>query len=152
MTKIKVILPRQDVRESQLNDLAVKIINNLAPKTVLLLSGDLGAGKTTLVKALATQLKMKDASSPSFAIHQQYVNNEGEKMDHVDLYRLKSTEDLESTGFWDLFNCEKGLVVIEWANLLNPESLPMDWKTIEVYLQKKNDLRSYEAMEIIREI
>ena len=152
MTKIKVILPRQDVNESQLNDWALKIINNLSQKTVLLLSGDLGSGKTTLVKALARQLKMKDVSSPSFAIHQRYTNAEGANMDHVDLYRLKSVDDLESTGFWDLFNCESGLVVIEWANLLNPEILPLDWKTIEVYLEKRNDLRSYEAMEIIREI
>ena len=47
MTQIKVILPRQDVRESDLKKWAQQIIENLANKTILLLSGDVGAGKTT---------------------------------------------------------------------------------------------------------
>lgn len=152
MTQIKVILPRQDVRESDLKKWAQQIIENLANKTILLLSGDVGAGKTTLVRALANILDLKDIASPSFAIHHRYENPSGASMDHVDLYRLKSFEDLESTGFWDLFQQQKGLIVVEWANLLNPDLLPMDWKTIEVYLHKMNDRRSYEAMEIIREI
>lgn len=152
MTKIKVILPRQDVSESDLKSWAGQIIENLTDKTILLLSGDVGAGKTTLVRALAHILDLKDIASPSFAIHHRYESPSGHSMDHVDLYRLKSFDDLESTGFWDLFQQEKGLIVVEWANLLNPELLPLDWKTIEVYLHKTNDRRSYEAMEIIREI
>lgn len=152
MTKFKVLLPKQDLQEVDLKVWSKKIIENLNDKTILLLSGDLGAGKTTLVRSIAQLLNLKDISSPSFAIHQRYENASGVSMDHVDLYRLKSIEDLESTGFWDLFQQEKGLIIIEWANLLNPEILPLDWKTIEVYMEKKNDLRSYEAMEIIREI
>ncbi|MEK6774157.1 MAG: tRNA (adenosine(37)-N6)-threonylcarbamoyltransferase complex ATPase subunit type 1 TsaE [Bdellovibrionota bacterium] len=152
MTQFKVLLPRQDVTEFDLQIWAQKIVGQLSDKTVLLLSGDVGAGKTTLVRALAQLLKLKDIASPSFAIHHRYENAAGIAMDHVDLYRLKSLDDLESTGFWDLFQQEKGLIVVEWANLLNPEILPMDWKTIEVYLHQKDDRRSYEAMEIIREI
>lgn len=152
MTQIKVILPKQDIYESGLSSWVSGFIKNLSDKTILLLTGDLGAGKTTLVRSLAKELGMKDISSPSFAIHQRYENAEGKYLDHVDLYRLKSADDLESTGFWDLFQQETGLIVIEWANLLNLESLPMDWKTIEVYLHKADDRRSYEAMEIIRDV
>lgn len=152
MTKIKVLLPRQDVKEPDLAAWVQQIIENLDQKTILLLSGDVGAGKTTLVRALAQALDLKDIASPSFAIHHRYENVQGIALDHVDLYRLKSFDDLESTGFWDLFQQKKGLIVIEWANMLNPELLPMGWKTIEVYLHKQADSRSYEAMEIIREI
>ncbi len=152
MTKIRVILPRQDVKESDLTIWVQQIVENLTDKTVLLLSGDVGAGKTTLVRALAQVLNLSDVASPSFAIHHRYENSRGTSLDHVDLYRLKSFDDLESTGFWDLFQQQKGLIVIEWANMLNPELLPMDWKAIEVYLHKQNNCRSYEAMEIIRDI
>lgn len=151
MTKIKVLLPRQDVNELDLKIWAQQIVSQLTDKTILLLSGDVGAGKTTLVRAIAQILNLKDIASPSFAIHHRYENQQGQSMDHVDLYRLKSLEDLESTGFWDLFHQEKALIVVEWANLLSTDILPMDWKTIEVYLHKSDDRRSYEALEIIRE-
>jgi len=152
MTKIKVLLPRESVPEVELKAWASRIAGLFTEKTILLLSGDVGAGKTTLVRALAQVLDLKDVASPSFAIHLRYENIRGNSMDHVDLYRLKSSDDLESTGFWDLFQQEKGLIIIEWANLLNPDTLPMDWKTIEVYLEKQKEQRTYEAMEIIRDV
>jgi tRNA threonylcarbamoyladenosine biosynthesis protein TsaE len=57
-------------------------------------------------------------------------------MDHVDLYRLESEEDLESTGFWDLFGQKKGLVVIEWSDRLNQDLLPLNWYKVKVDIAK----------------
>ncbi|WP_413574530.1 tRNA (adenosine(37)-N6)-threonylcarbamoyltransferase complex ATPase subunit type 1 TsaE [Bdellovibrio sp. HCB290] len=109
---------------------------HLSDRCVLLLSGDVGAGKTTSVQAIAGILGMKDVQSPSFAIHLRYENAEGRSMDHLDLYRLNDDDDLESSGFWDLFAPKKGLVVIEWAQRLDYDYLPLNWQRVEVSITK----------------
>lgn len=104
-------------------------------RTLLLLEGPVGAGKTELVKVLTKRLGIQEMSSPSFAIHHCY-ENDNISMDHVDLYRLESEDDLESTGFWDLFGIKEGLVVIEWSDRLNQDLLPLNWFKIKVEIKK----------------
>ena len=66
----------------------------------------------------------------------QHLQNKKERsksiIHHVDLYRLKDDEDLESTGFWDVFSNKEDLVIIEWADRLNQKSLPPNWHYIQV--------------------
>lgn len=109
---------------------------HLSERSILLLSGDVGAGKTTSVQIIASILGMKDVQSPSFAIHLRYENPQGLSMDHLDLYRLEDDDDLESSGFWDLFAEKKGLVVIEWAQRLDYDFLPLNWQRVEVKIEK----------------
>ena len=109
---------------------------HLSERSILLLSGDVGAGKTTSVQIIASILGMKDVQSPSFAIHLRYENPQGLSMDHLDLYRLEGDDDLESSGFWDLFAEKKGLVVIEWAQRLDYDFLPLNWQRVEVKIEK----------------
>ncbi|QDK37737.1 tRNA (adenosine(37)-N6)-threonylcarbamoyltransferase complex ATPase subunit type 1 TsaE [Bdellovibrio sp. NC01] len=113
-----------------------EFLPHLSNRCILLLSGDVGAGKTTSTQMIADVLGMKDVQSPSFAIHLRYENSEGKSMDHLDLYRLKDDDDLESSGFWDLFAEKQGLVVIEWAQRLDYDYLPLNWQRVEVKLQK----------------
>ncbi len=113
------------------------------PKTLFLLSGELGSGKTELVKAVAHFFKMKDVQSPTFAFHHVY-QNEKIILHHVDLYRLKSEEDLDSTGFWDLFENENDSLFVEWSNLIVPEAWPWGWKKIHIEI-KKQELDSREV-------
>ncbi|QDK45579.1 tRNA (adenosine(37)-N6)-threonylcarbamoyltransferase complex ATPase subunit type 1 TsaE [Bdellovibrio sp. ZAP7] len=113
-----------------------EFLPHLSDRCVLLLSGDVGAGKTTSVQAIAEVLGMKDVQSPSFAIHLRYENAQGKAMDHLDLYRLDDDDDLESSGFWDLFAPKQGLVVIEWAQRLDYDYLPLNWQRIEVSITK----------------
>lgn len=108
----------------------------LSKKTLLLFVGEVGAGKTTTISELCRLLHMQEVASPSFAIHHRYENNKGQSLDHVDLYRLKSEEDLESTGFWDLFSQDSGWIVVEWADYLSSEAWPIYWPTYEVRFQK----------------
>lgn len=111
----------------------------LKDRAILLLSGDVGAGKTTSVQMMAKSLGMRNVQSPSFAIHLRYENANGKSLDHLDLYRLKDDDDLESSGFWDLFAAKEGLVVIEWAQRLDFDYLPMNWQRIEVKFTKISD-------------
>jgi len=109
---------------------------HLDSRCILLLAGDVGAGKTTSVQIIAEILGMKNVQSPSFAIHLRYENPEGKGLDHIDLYRLKDEDDLESSGFWDIFAQKEGLVVIEWAQRLDVDYLPLNWERVEVTIKK----------------
>lgn len=81
---------------------------------VLVLTGDLGAGKTQLTKGIAAGMGVEtDVTSPTFTIEMVY---EGAEMPlcHFDLYRLDSAEQLEDTGIFDVLGAD-GVCVIEWG-------------------------------------
>ena len=106
---------------------ATKLVQSLGQKRILLLDGPMGAGKTQFTRFLLEALGSDETVSPSFAIHNQYTTSRG-PVDHVDLYRLESEDELESTGFWDLFSASSGLIIIEWAERLPANSLPRSWQ------------------------
>ena len=105
-----------DLRNLSLSWLAPELLEP-QPKLVLL-NGPMGSGKTTFVAMVAKQLGAGDAASPSFALHSRYEGHRG-TIDHFDLDRLKSLDELESIGFWDLIDEAKAdprrFVMIEWA-------------------------------------
>ncbi len=106
--------------------LARKMARSLTGRELILLSGDLGAGKTTFVRYLAKALGLDPGwvSSPSFTLLQRYpAGKRGIAVSHVDLYRIARAEDLESLGLEDLLASED-LVVVEW-----PEAAQDLWET-----------------------
>ena len=111
--KPSLIFEKTLSQETELKVLVEQMIISLGKKSILLLSGDLGAGKTTLIRHLCQHFGFQLAQSPTYAIHQQHSNNEI-TIDHFDLYRMTSKDDLVSTGFWDLVQEGEGLILIEW--------------------------------------
>src|SRR5215471_1201481 len=86
-----------------------------APKWVLL-SGDLGAGKTTLVKGIAEGFQaasQEDVTSPTFTLVHEYRGPQT-SIYHVDLYRVDTPRQLETLGLDDLF-AENSILLIEWG-------------------------------------
>ncbi len=98
---------------------------------LVLLNGDLGAGKTQLVRWFVEALGGTVASSPTFAIHQSY-ESPGGNVDHVDLYRLESAADLDSAGVWDLLAQPNALIFIEWAERIPNEMWPKNFKQVRI--------------------
>ncbi len=90
----------------------------LPPGAVLWLSGELGAGKTTLVQALARAARSEPARSPSFALVHEYASPQGPLI-HVDCYRLRRPDEALDLDLADLA-ARARLLVIEWPERAGP--------------------------------
>jgi len=125
------------------SEVASKILDTLKPNskaTVLALSGDLGAGKTTLTKGFANALGILDiVNSPTFNILKKYSvpdNKLFKHLVHIDAYRLANSHDLISIGFSDLIRDPSNLIIIEWpervVEILPPETLNIQINHIDI--------------------
>ena len=113
-------------------NLGISLAKRLCPGDILLLFGDLAAGKTTLTRGIAKGLGVLDeVSSPTFTIMQQYTAGpDGLAINHFDAYRLRDEQDWYAEGFDELLY-GSAVSLIEWPeNVL--EALPED--VIEVHL------------------
>jgi len=121
-------------------DFGISLANTLLPGAIIALQGDLGAGKTTLTKAIAKGLGITETlTSPTFTIVCEYDSGRL-PLYHFDVYRVYDTEDLFEIGFEDYFH-KNGVCIIEWANLLEEGLLPKDAITIELSYGSSDDER-----------
>ena len=97
---------------SEINEACKFIFENITGK-IILFEGDLGSGKTTLIKNLCYELgSIDNVSSPTFPILNIYDNKKN-KIYHADLYRVENIKDLNEIGFFDIVNTNDWLFV-EW--------------------------------------
>ena len=87
-------------------------------KNIVLISGDMGAGKTTLIKEILKSMNVIDnISSPTFSIINEYNTSKEDIIYHMDLYRIKSMDELEGIGLFEYL--ESGnLCIIEWGDMI----------------------------------
>ncbi len=106
------------VNEAQLADWGRTFAGTLAPPATVGVSGELGAGKTTLIRAIAAALGVREpVTSPTFALVHRY---EGPAVTvyHVDAYRLRRPEDARDLGIEDMQADPRAVVLVEWPERL----------------------------------
>ena len=104
-------------------EIARVILQGYPEARLLAFHGDLGAGKTTLIKAMGQELGVADAmSSPTFALVNEYRSGAGDPVYHFDLYRLKDAAELDAIGFSEYVD-SGNYCFIEWPQLAE-ELLP----------------------------
>lgn len=114
----------------------------LGNHTVIAFHGEMGAGKTTFIKALCAEFGVTDnVASPTFAIINEYLTPSDETIYHFDLYRLETIADLQNIGAEDYFY-SGNLCLIEWPDIAEP-LLPGDTLhvTITVLPDKTREIR-----------
>lgn len=137
--------------EKQTIKLGKKLAGRFYAGLVIVLKGDLGAGKTTITKGFAKGLKIKSAiTSPTFTIMNEY---EGKlPLYHFDMYRLEDSDEAYEFGMQEYLNdsenssLKKGVVVIEWADRIK-NMLPQHYLLVEI---KKQDQQKREI--IVRQV
>jgi tRNA threonylcarbamoyladenosine biosynthesis protein TsaE len=108
------------------------LASQLREPVLVLLFGELGAGKTTLTKGIVSGLgaaREEDVTSPSFTLVHAFRNRC--KVFHVDLFRVVTLHDLETLGLEDLLD-SPAIVLVEWPERL---ALRTDWPIVQVYLE-----------------
>ena len=107
-----------------IREAAREFIEHIGEHRVFAFYGEMGAGKTTFIKAICEELGVEDViTSPTFAIVNEYTSNDG-PIYHFDFYRIKKLEEVYDMGFEDYFY-SGALCFIEWPELIE-EVLPED--------------------------
>jgi len=117
---VRIYLTRS---EEETISLGQKLAQDLPARGVVLLIGNLGAGKTTLAKGIVQgrgAASPEQVSSPTFTLIHEY----GPKLYHIDLYRLDEEREVETLGLDDIFE-KDALVLIEWGEKF-PRLMPSD--------------------------
>jgi tRNA threonylcarbamoyladenosine biosynthesis protein TsaE len=130
----KIIVTNSNVETM---NIGLRLSEVLLPGSVLLLTGDLGAGKTTLVRGLAKGLGIKEVvQSPTFNIMKVYLKAE-KPLIHIDAYRLADIND--DIGLDEYIGYESGITVIEWPDYIK-NLIPDNAISISIK-HKGNDVR-----------
>lgn len=116
--------------DDEMQNFGMALGKTATAQSLLLLTGDLGAGKTTLTKGIAKALGIKrPVKSPTFTIVREYP--EGKlPLYHMDMYRLEEDGDLSSIDMPSYLS-QPGVVVIEWPQFIE-ESLPKDYLKLNI--------------------
>ena len=87
-------------RVEDLDEIAKQLIESIGSQKKIVFSGDMGVGKTTLIKAICKVLNVQDeVMSPTFSVVNEYHNKSGEVIYHFDFYRIKSKEEIYDLGY-----------------------------------------------------
>ena len=119
-------------------DLAAAMLSACGARRVFAFHGELGAGKTTLIKAMCAELGVTSStSSPSFSIVNEYRSSDDRPVYHFDLYRLKGAQELEAIGFAEYLD-SGNYCFIEWPELARTQ-LPLDAVNVRMRVSTGGD-------------
>jgi len=132
------------MNEEQVNEYGRELGGKLGPGDVVALCGELGAGKTTLAKAIASGLGVTETvTSPTFTLICEYKSGRL-PLYHIDVYRLENPEELAGMGLDEYFY-GSGITIVEWADRIG-WLLPKESTRIELSYTDDPDIRKVEAV------
>ena len=106
--------------EDELQMVARELLDALNGRTVVALRGEMGAGKTTLIRALAEVMGVEDqVTSPTFALVNEYRSANGERLYHFDFYRIDDLHEAYDLGYEEYFY-SGDLCLVEWPEKVEP--------------------------------
>src|SRR6218665_3037586 len=123
---------------TDLEEIAKKIIGQAGDKTIWIFEGEMGAGKTTLIKAICKELGVASAvQSPTFSIVNEYRTTLGDTVYHFDFYRLKRATEALDFGVEEYFD-SGNICLLEWAEKIE-SLLPENCYTIQIEVIDENN-------------
>lgn len=124
--------------EVELPGVAARLIQDIGQKRVVLFYGQMGAGKTTLIKELCLAIGVDDTvTSPTFSIVNEYHDNVGDSVYHFDFYRIEDETEVLDLGYEDYF-FSGSYCFIEWPEKI-PNLLPDNTVKVDVEVDQNNN-------------
>ena len=124
--------------EADLASIAKRMLLGFGSKKVILFYGEMGVGKTTLIKILCQQLGVEEpTNSPTFSIVNEYLSNQNKTIYHFDFYRIEKEEEVFDMGYEDYFY-NNSFCFIEWPEKI-PNLLPQDAVRVKITLDDENN-------------
>jgi len=120
-----------------LDEVAKYIISLFKTHNLFLFEGEMGVGKTTLIKSICNQLGIDNSCSPSFSIINSYITKKNKEIFHVDCYRIEDENEVENIGLLEILN-EESTCFVEWPKKIH-NFLPN--KSVKVKIELQNNLR-----------
>lgn len=125
---------------SELDEAARAILEKYPSSRLFAFYGEMGAGKTTLIKSLCNELKVIDnVSSPTFSILNVYQSENKDEVFHFDFYRIKSLEEVYDIGYEDYFFSDQ-YCLIEWPGMIE-NLLPKGTIKVEIKVNQNDQTR-----------
>jgi tRNA threonylcarbamoyladenosine biosynthesis protein TsaE len=119
-----------------LQDVAKRIFECLGDKKIVALYGNMGAGKTTLIKAICREAGVNESvTSPTFSLVNEYKTSDNKTVCHFDFYRINRISEVYDLGYEEYFYSDK-LCLIEWPEMIE-ELLPEN--TLRIYIKVLNN-------------
>lgn len=104
---------------AEIDKAAEKIVNAIQGVRIVCFYGSMGAGKTTLIKAICRVLGVEDnVASPTFALINEYRDRNSSPVYHFDFYRINKIEEVYDFGYEEYFYGDNGICLIEWPELI----------------------------------
>ncbi len=124
---------------------SAKIIDLAKDYKIWTFKGEMGAGKTTLIKSICKTLGVIDeVSSPTFSLVNEYITQNGKTVYHFDFYRIKSINEAYDMGIEEYF--ESGnICLIEWPNMV--DEILLNEKTFDLFISINDNKRSIQIKE-----
>ena len=111
---------------SGIHNAAKDVLHLIGNDRIVCFYGSMGAGKTTLIKAICHELGVKDnVASPTFALVNEYRDKNSNPIYHFDFYRINKIEEVFDFGYEEYFYKSEGLCLIEWPELIE-DILPLE--------------------------
>ena len=140
MEKLKII----SNSENETLKIGIKLGSLLKIGDTVVLTGDLGSGKTKLTEGILTYYKLEEEiSSPTFTIVNEYIKDDI-KIFHFDVYRLEDSSEFYAIGGDEYF--EKGICIIEWGELIQ-DALPQEY--LHIKFERDNNNENSRIINII---
>jgi len=110
----------------EIDKAAKEVLQMIGSNRIICFYGSMGAGKTTLIKAICNQLGVKDnVASPTFALVNEYRDSNSNPIYHFDFYRINKLEEVFDFGYEEYFYKTEGICLIEWPELIE-DILPLE--------------------------
>lgn len=125
------------VKQAELIEVAKVLVEQKSFSNLIVFYGEMGAGKTTLIKSIAKYCEViNSVSSPSFGLVNEYVTSQNQLLYHFDFYRIKNITEVYDIGYEDYFY-SNNLCLIEWPEKI--EEILAEETLIKVYISINND-------------